>query len=355
MVINCEECGKRYKIDEEKLVKTRTLLNCPNCKSAIEVLKPKQSVETIEPDQVPGDMLKGNSAAHGSFQTVGRNDTSESEPRTPKPEWKTDPSSIPAKSKSKGLTIGEKLLLVFIAFILLTGSILTLVYMKFVPALMHDQIDLRTYSISRSFSAAIQQPLLVKNYLRVNKTAEANAALPGVAYVSVLNKRGVVVAGILGHQDRFAPDFIERVKTRGFPKEILAQNRIPSGQKESAADFSMGGQEIHDVAVMIGDTGGEAHVGLFTADVDRAVRQSLFPLLIFLLVIAFLGGLCFLMVAQTISRPIHLLSQAAERISLGELDMPIEVKGGGEISDLAASLERMRFSIKAAIKRLRRN
>lgn len=353
MVIICEECGKRYKIDEEKLVKARTLFNCPNCKSAIEVLKPKQNVETIEPEQVSGDMLKDNSAAHGSFQTVGRNDTSE--PQRPKPEWKTDPSSISAKSKSNGFTIGKKLLLVFIAFIVLAGSILTLVYMKFVPSLMHDQIDLRTYSISRSFSAAIHQPLLIKNYLRVNKTAETNAALPGVAYVSVLNKRGVVVAGILGDQDRFAPDFIERVKTSGFPKEISTQNRIPSGQRESATDFSVGGQEIHDVAVMIGDTGGEAHVGLFTADVDQAVRQSLVPLLIFLLVIAFLGGLCFLMVARTISRPIHLLSQAAEKISLGEIDMPIEVKGGGEISDLAASLERMRFSIKAAMKRLRRN
>lgn len=353
MVIICEECGKRYKIDEGKLVKDRTLFNCPNCKSTIEVLKPKQNVETIEPEPVSDDMLMGSGAATGSFQTVG--DGGNSAPRPPKPEWRMDSSALPAQSKARGLSIGKKLLLVFLTFILLTGAILTVVYLKFVPALMHDQIDLRTYSISRSFSAAIQQPLLIKNYLLVNKTAETNAALPGVAYVLVLNKRGVVVAGILGDKSRYAPDFIERVKTSGFPKEISTQNRIPSGQRESAAAFRVGGQMIHDVAVMIGDTGGEAHVGLFTEDVDQAVRQSLVPLLILLLVIAFLGGLSFFMVARTISKPIRSLTRAAEKISLGEIDLPIDVKGGGEIGDLAASLERMRFSIKAAMNRLRRN
>lgn len=353
MVIICEECGKRYKIDDRKIVKDRSMFKCPNCKNSIEVLKPKQTVESIEPEPVLDAMLIGNSAAPGSFQTVGG--AGNSRPRQDHTGWNFDPSSMPAKSKSTGLTVGKKLVLVFLAFIVLTGSILTFIYMKFVPSLMHDQINLRTYSISQSFSAAIQQPLLIKNYLLVNKTAETNAALPGVAYVSVINKRGVVIAGILGDRDRFAPDFIESVTTNGFPKEISTINRIPSGQRESAADFTAGGQEIHDVAVMIGDSGGEAHVGLFTEDVNHAVQKSLMPLLLFLLVIAFLGGLSFLMVARTISRPIRSLTRAAEKISLGEIDLPIEIKGRGEIGDLAASLERMRFSIKAAMNRLGRN
>jgi HAMP domain-containing protein len=227
--------------------------------------------------------------------------------------------------------------------------------MKFVPSLMYEQVNLRTYSISRSLGTAIQQPLLIKNYLLVNKMAETNANLPGVAYVSVLNKRGVVIAGILGDEKRFDPTFIDRVKESGFPKEISTQNRIPSGKNESAMDYSVGGQKIHDVAVMIGDTGGEAHVGLFTEDVERAVQKSLVPLLVFLGVIAFLGGVSHLLVARTISVPIRSLTTAAEKISLGEIDLPIEVRGGGEIGDLAASLERMRFSIKAAMNRLRRN
>jgi HAMP domain-containing protein len=71
--------------------------------------------------------------------------------------------------------------------------------------------------------------------------------------------------------------------------------------------------------------------------------------------IALIGSLSFFLVARTISAPIRSLTRAAEKISLGEIDRPIDVKGGGEIGELAASLERMRFSIKAAMNRLRRN
>jgi predicted Zn finger-like uncharacterized protein len=353
MIIHCEECGKKYKIDDKKIVKDRTLFNCPNCKSTIEVVKPRSSVESLEPESSPAESSIGKAAGSGAFQTVGK--TVDSSPRRPTADWKMPEAQLPETPKVKGLTVGKKLLLLFMGFILITGSILTFVYMTYVPSLMHDQINLRTYSISQSFSAAIQQPLLIKNYLLVNKTAETNAGLPGVAYVSVLNKRGIVIAGILGDETRFAGDFIEKIKESGFPKEISTQNRIPSGEKESAKDFLVGGQKIHDVAVMIGETGGEAHVGLFTADVEEAVRKSLIPLLVLLVSIALIGSLSFFLVARTISGPIRSLTRAAEKISLGEIDRPIDVKGGGEIGELAASLERMRFSIKAAMNRLRRN
>ena len=322
MIIHCEECGKKYKIDDKKLVKKRTLYNCPNCKSTIEVLKPSQGVEALDPEPAPSTSSIGSSAASGSFQTIGKTDDTPSSP--PSADWKMDQTQAPKIQKATGLTIGKKLLFLFLAFILITGSVLTVVYMTYVPSLMYDQINLRTYSISQSFSAAIQQPLLIKNYLLVNKSAETNAKLPGVAYVSVLNKRGIVIAGILGDRSRFMEDFIEKVKESGFPKEISTQNRIPSGEKESAKDFIGGGQKIHDVAVMIGDTGGEAHVGLFTEDVEKAVQESLMPLLVLLVAIAFLGGLSFFLVARTISTPIRSLTRAAEKISLGEIDLPIE-------------------------------
>lgn len=353
MIIHCEECGKRYKIDDSKIVKDRAIFNCPNCKNKIEVLKPRQHVESIDPIPDQPGLADAKSTASGSFQTVGQ--VEKAAPKPPPQDWHVEQESVPQIQKSAGLTVGKKLLFVFLTFVVLTGAILAAVYMKFVPALLHDQVNLRTYSISRSLAAAIQQPLLIRNYLLVNKMAETNAHLPGVAYVTVLNKRGMVIAGILGDEKRFDPNFIAQIKTSGFPKEISTRNRIPDGASESTLDYSVGGHKLHDVAVSIGDTGGEAHVGLFTEDVEMAVQQSLIPLLVFLGVIAILGGLSHLLVARTISVPIRSLTRSAEKISLGEIDLPIEVKGGGEIGDLAASLERMRFSIKAAMNRLRRN
>lgn len=341
MIVKCEACVKRYWIDDAKIVNERMVVKCPNCENQIKLRRPEPQPQT------DADITTAPGAVAAAPESVL--------PPQASADWQVDTDAGGEAQRVGGMTIGKKLLFLFATFILLTGAILAGVYMKYVPALMHEQIDLRTYSISRSFSTAIQQPLLIKNYLLVNKMAGTNATLPGVAYVFVLNKKGVVVAGIFGDKERYSPGFMEEVKEKGFPKEITTQNLIPSGANESAMDLSIDSHKIHDVAVLIGETGGEAHVGLFTEDVEKAVNKSLVPLTVLLVAIALLGSISFFLVARTISAPIRSLTEAAEKISLGDIDLPIEVKGGGEIGELAASLERMRFSIKAAMNRLRRN
>lgn len=51
---------------------------------------------------------------------------------------------------------------------------------------------------------------------------------------------------------------------------------------------------------------------------------------------------------------IQKIVNAANSISRGDLDVPIDVAQGGEIGDMAQAIERMRTSLKAAIERLRR-
>jgi len=59
-------------------------------------------------------------------------------------------------------------------------------------------------------------------------------------------------------------------------------------------------------------------------------------------------------ISRGITRSTSHLSEAADSISRGDLDVPIEVNTGDEMEDLAESIERMRTSLKAAIERLRR-
>ncbi len=60
-------------------------------------------------------------------------------------------------------------------------------------------------------------------------------------------------------------------------------------------------------------------------------------------------------VATRMTKPIEMITEAANKISLGDLDVPIQVKtGGDEIGRLADSLDRMRISLKSAIERLRK-
>jgi HAMP domain-containing protein len=58
--------------------------------------------------------------------------------------------------------------------------------------------------------------------------------------------------------------------------------------------------------------------------------------------------------ARSVIQPIRYLSEVADKISMGELDTPIQIKQKGEVGALAESIERMQTSVKAAIKRLQK-
>jgi HAMP domain-containing protein len=53
-----------------------------------------------------------------------------------------------------------------------------------------------------------------------------------------------------------------------------------------------------------------------------------------------------------IIRPARSLTNAANRISLGELDLAIAAEGSRELRDLALAVERMRHSVRIAVERL---
>ncbi len=73
---------------------------------------------------------------------------------------------------------------------------------------------------------------------------------------------------------------------------------------------------------------------------------------------AALGGLLVasvlvIFLGRSITRPVKRLVDVADRMSLGELDVEIDVTGKNEIGQLAESLRRMQASLRSAIERLR--
>ncbi|HMO53203.1 MAG TPA: HAMP domain-containing protein [Tepidiformaceae bacterium] len=60
-----------------------------------------------------------------------------------------------------------------------------------------------------------------------------------------------------------------------------------------------------------------------------------------------------LFIAMTITRPLNHLAEVADRMSLGDLDVDIDVESRNEIGQLAESLRRMQASLRSAIERLR--
>jgi methyl-accepting chemotaxis protein len=58
--------------------------------------------------------------------------------------------------------------------------------------------------------------------------------------------------------------------------------------------------------------------------------------------------------ARAITKPVNKLKDVTERMSLGDLNVKIDIKSRDEIGLLAASIERMQTSLRLAMNRLRR-
>ena len=86
----------------------------------------------------------------------------------------------------------------------------------------------------------------------------------------------------------------------------------------------------------------------YLEEYNKNFRIFFFIILITLLVLV---AVIFLF-SRLVVHPIKYLSKVADTISMGELNVPINLKAKGEVGLLVESLERMRTSVKAAIERL---
>jgi methyl-accepting chemotaxis protein len=83
---------------------------------------------------------------------------------------------------------------------------------------------------------------------------------------------------------------------------------------------------------------------------EKNFRIFFFTMVIILIVIV--GVVVF--IVRSLIYPIHYLSEVADRISTGDLETPIDIKGKGEVGALAESFERMQASVWSVIKRLQK-
>lgn len=87
---------------------------------------------------------------------------------------------------------------------------------------------------------------------------------------------------------------------------------------------------------------------------EQVKRNQIFALSIFgftVIIVSFIAWLS----ARTVVKPIMQLTDAAERMSMGDLEVKIDIKSKDEIGLLAQALNRMQTSLNMAMERMRRN
>lgn len=97
--------------------------------------------------------------------------------------------------------------------------------------------------------------------------------------------------------------------------------------------------------------------GLLEADYEvhtffALLREKFIFLMVKALGFALVAMLLSVLLAKSVTRKLVYLTNITEKISLGKMDTPIEVKGRDEVAKLGGSLERMRESLVMAAKML---
>ena len=345
MLVICEDCAKKYNIDEKKIKGESARFPCQECGHIIVVKKPSETITAVkENHKAKEPKEKTGSATGGSRGT------------TKAPAYKSKSPTGSIGERSGGLPISTYLLLMLITGFFVISGAFSYLYLKYIPQIINQQIELRTIAIAKSFAGVIQKPLLVRNYLQVNKEAQRTSALPGVAYAAVTNKRGIVIAGFFSDLKKFDRQFAREVQKKGFPKTILKANTLTAGMKENSKQISVGGQKVFDHVIGLPNKEGEVHVAVYVSEIDDAIRRVLYSPLTLSLVggILFIGFVNFLLLTRFITKPTRQLTEMANRISLGEMDLTITPRGPREMRELAVAFERMRYSVKAAMDRLKK-
>ena len=214
---------------------------------------------------------------------------------------------------------------------------------KVTQDILRDQLAKRASAIANNLSDAAAGYIIGRDFLALGALASKYALLDGVAYVFIENNRGEVISHTFSV----------------FPEELREEQPVGGQRSASRRKLSFQGKAVYETGLPIHDGQvGRVHVGFWEDSVETEIRNALVRLIIIFAILPVAGTLLSFVVAHWIVRPIVDLTEVADKITRGDLELSVSTKCVGlrdEIGDLARSLERMRSSLKAAMLRLNRD
>ena len=383
MIVICEECGKKYRIDPSKIKGAAARFKCRVCTHMIMVSKPQ--------DTPVADSALDLSVA----ETTTDSADSGAPPATP--EIKLDRAAgehIPVKPtrKSGRMSLRAKMLLLFffVPLLLIIGAsflylwqfdkmavLLTDESTKIVNQMAEDKIaDLST-------AVAIQCRLYLLAHPELNKEDFMNDM--GFKTLAV---QKVGLTGYTALYEMPDPDNIWRTWAHVNPKIIaidMSTLKKPLGKnfpgfwkiytgvkggKRSQGYYTWQDKDgkFREKFMVCTPVAGTPFVVAATTYLDEftgpvrmmETRAGLLTEKTRLITWAILGGTIFLIgiivsiYGHRLTGKIKSLTDVAERISIGDLGIEIETKSRDEIGELAEAISRMQDSIRLSIERLRR-
>lgn len=383
MIVICEECGKKYRIDPSKIKGAAARFKCRVCTHMIMVSKPQVAPE-------------GSSSADLSVSETATEPT-DSGALPAGPEIKLDRAAgerIPVKPARKSglMNLRTKMLLLFffVPLLLMIGaSLLYLWQFDKMAGLLTDESTEIVNQMAEDKIADLSTAVAIQCRLYLLAHPELNKA-------DFMNDMGfktlaVQKVGLTGYTALYEmpdPDNIWRTWAHVNPKIIgidMSTLKKPlgtnfpgfwkiytgvKGGKRSQGYYTWQDKDgkFREKFMVCTPVAGTPYVVAATTYLDEftgpvklmETRANLLTEKTRLITWAILGGTIFLIgvivliYGHRLTGKIKSLTDVAERISIGDLGIEIETQSKDEIGELAEAISRMQDSIRLSIERLRR-
>jgi HAMP domain-containing protein len=253
---------------------------------------------------------------------------------------------------AKGLSLKWKVPLVIVTGAVAIGVGITMLVINLVSDSLQTELTERGKAIATTLAEQVERPLVGDDEVDIQNLVDIASRFTAVSYVYISDKEKRIAA--------------QRFKIGSYnQRQIVQENIILSPNNDYKIDLTRvqntaeGGEvteiENYEISTAIGEgVLGTAHVGMSRRYMDEIIRSTALLVGGVLAVAVFLGMIVALILSNRITKQMIYLTDAAEKISMGDLESIVRLDAKDEIGDLANAIERLRESLKAAIERLRR-
>ena len=388
MIIICEECGKKYRVDASKIKGETAKVKCRSCNHLITVDKPAVTVT----EKLPPLPTKPADSIRNAIRP-----------------------SLP-KIKLKDLGIREKMFIVFfllpITLMVITGWFSVSRLNKITSFVINSSYQMAVTEAEKSFNEkAIQIAKQVELYLLSHPELDRKDFDKDLDFKMIVFQRGLAAS---------SPGFVDILKEFKIEEYFYATTSLylragsgkpslfimhPEKKKErkpinaervsgelngfkydKSGKIVMAGEKskfretsnyylikdkngkLREKFMAIAPVGGTPYgiaVEAYSEDIlsqvseirkraDKLKSNAIRLNIIFIVIVLILVGTIVSLYGHRISKRIKNLTEVADRISVGELEAEIDTTAGDEIGELSEAISRMQDSIRLSIQRLRR-
>ncbi|RKZ01252.1 MAG: hypothetical protein DRQ10_02480 [Candidatus Hydrothermota bacterium] len=241
----------------------------------------------------------------------------------------------------KKFSLRWKVLLMVIGIIVILGVLITFYIRSVVYRSFLEEVKLRGKLIATELAFTAVDPVINEDEPALMELVERAKRVGDAEYALIIDAKGHLLA------HTFEED----------PPETFVKANVITSERETLVikQIKIGGRAYVDIAKpILGAELGTARVGIPMSIIENRLSRIIMSMNVIVLFVLLAGILIAILFSNSIVNPIVHLTEVANKISMGDFDVKIEVKSKDEIGELAKAIERMSKSLQLAIERLKR-